>query len=606
MLNLLRWHSLYLKKLTPGSTSSSALIGGDYHFANAKRLLPCSITPALLYRSLGCTAGGAANRNLSYFRVAKAMLMEKRLYTDFLVIGSGVAGLFYALRAAAHGKVLVVTKRSKEQSNTRWAQGGIAGVFSDDDSFEKHVQDTLVAGDGLCHEEIVRMVVEEGPARIRELMEFGARFDRTPEGTFELGREGGHSEHRILHSRDATGAEISRALLQAVEAHPNIQVTEDLFAVDVLTQHHLGRYINRGFPEVTCYGIYALNNATREIHTILAKVTVLAAGGAGNVYASTTNPPVATGDGIAMAYRAMARVANMEFVQFHPTALYDPDAQPAFLITEALRGKGAYLRHPHNKQRFMPKYDKRLELAPRDIVARAIDSEMKNTGTDYVLLDATHLPAETLLKEFPTIYEHCKQKGLDLTREPIPVRPAAHYTCGGIHVEHTGQSSIRRLFAIGECSCTGLHGANRLASNSLLEAIVFAYRAAEAAIELVSQARYEDSLPDWKHTRVHGPEEWVLVSHNRRELQNVMSDYVGIVRSDLRLARAARRVELIHRETEDFYRRTRLSPELCELRNLITCAYLTIKAAQIRKESRGLHFTTDYPDKKPAPFDTLL
>ncbi|MFN7708237.1 MAG: L-aspartate oxidase, partial [Sphingobacteriia bacterium] len=365
-------------------------------------------------------------------------------------------------------------------------------------------------------------------------------------------------------------------------------------------------YINRGYPHIQCYGVYALDVAQNQVVTILSRITVLASGGAGNVYAATTNPEVATGDGVAMALRAKARICNMAFNQFHPTARYDPGVRPAILRTEALRGKGAYLRGGHSRQRFMHKYDPRLELAPRDIVARSIDSEMKHSGLSYVYLDATHLPADELKAEFPTIYETCLGKGLDLTRELIPVRPAAHYQCGGIDVNTHGQSSIGRLYAIGECSHTGLHGANRLASNSLLEAVVYAHRAALHAQGLVDAYLHEEQVPDWNAQNMRNTDEWVLVSHNLAEVQNIMSDYVGIVRSQLRLERAERRIHLIYQETEAFYQRTVLSPELCELRNLIAIAYLIIKSAKVRHESRGLHYTLDYPSKRSIAFNTLL
>jgi L-aspartate oxidase len=526
--------------------------------------------------------------------------------TDFLVIGSGVAGLSFALKAARLGSVLVITKATRDESNTKYAQGGIAGVFSDRDTFEKHVQDTLIAGDGLCREDVVRMVVEHGPDRIRELMEYGARFDRKEDGTLSLGREGGHSENRILHSRDATGFEIERALVEAVMAHPNITVSEHHFAIDLITQHHLGMYVNRGTPGIECFGVYALDVQNRKVIRVLARVTVLASGGAGNVYAATTNPSVTTGDGIAMVYRAMGRVANMEFCQFHPTSLYDPGTRPSFLITEALRGKGAILRSFWDKKPFMEKYDPRKDLAPRDIVARAIDAEMKVSGSQFVWLDATHIAAHELREEFPTIYERCKAKGIDITTDMIPVVPAQHYTVGGVLVDMAGRSSIEHLYACGEVSCSGLHGANRLASNSLLEGIVYAHNIFEAVKESFSLVKFRDDIPDWDDSGVTKTDEWVLISHNQREVQNLMSNYVGIVRSNLRLDRAMRRLGLIYEETEDFYRRTSVSPELCELRNIITCAYLTVKSARIRKESRGLHFTTDYPDKSKVVFDTVL
>ena len=533
--------------------------------------------------------------------------MEQRVHTDYLVIGSGVAGLSFALKAASDGsEVLVITKARREESNTWHAQGGVAGVTAEDDSFERHIEDTLAAGDGLCDPEVVREVVTQGPRRIAELVDWGARFDRGEDGRPDLGREGGHSRDRILHSKDATGREIARALLEAAQAHPNITLTERLFAVDLLTQHHLGLYVNRGHPGIACYGVYALDVETGEPKVILARLTVLATGGAGCVYASTTNPPVATGDGAAMVLRAKGRVANMEFYQFHPTALYEPGASPAFLLTEALRGKGARLLDPKGHKRFMPEHDPRGELAPRDIVARAIDSEMKQKGMEFVYLDARRIDAAALKAEFPTIYEKCLTRGLDLARDLIPVRPAAHYQCGGIEVDRRGRSSINRLYAIGECSCTGLHGANRLASNSLLEAIVYAHNAWEDVRDRVGGFGFEEAIPDWNARDAENMDEWVLVSHNLQEIQSVMSDYVGVVRSDLRLERAARRIDLLYHETEQFYQRTRLNPELCELRNLIACAYLIVKSARVRRESRGLHFTTDYPEKSERVYETLL
>lgn len=528
------------------------------------------------------------------------------LRTDFLVIGSGVAGLSFALKAAQLGKVLILTKANKEEANTSYAQGGIAAVVSNLDTFEKHVADTLDAGDGLCKEDIVRMVVEQGPLRVQELIDYGANFDREADGNLSLGREGGHSEHRILHSKDATGWEIERTLLEAVQNHPNIDMREHFFAVDLLTQHHLGRYVNRGFPNLECFGVYALDIHDNRMVRILSRLTILASGGAGNIYAATTNPSVATGDGIAMVYRAMGRVANMEFAQFHPTSFYEPGVRPAFLITEAMRGAGAKLRTFHSKKRFMHLYDERLELAPRDIVARAIDSEMKKSGTDHVWLDCTEIPAEELKNHFPTIFAHCLERGIDLTQDFIPVVPAQHYTCGGVLVDEAGQTSIQRLFACGEVSCTGLHGANRLASNSLLEGIVYAHSIFEATQDIFYQHDFQESIPAWDEKNVTNTDEWILISHNFREVQNLMSNYVGIVRSNHRLERAMRRINLIYEETEDFYRKTKISPEMCELRNVITCAYLTIKSAMIRKESRGLHFTTDFPEKISLPFDTVL
>jgi L-aspartate oxidase len=526
--------------------------------------------------------------------------------TDFLVIGSGVAGLSFALKAAALGKVLVITKQNKDESNTKYAQGGIAAVVSSMDTFEKHVADTLDAGDGLCNEDVVRMVVETGPLRVQELIDYGANFDRKTDGSLILGREGGHSENRILHSKDATGFEIERALLEAVANHPNITVSEHFFAIDLLTQHHLGRYVNRGTPGIECYGVYALDVHQQQVVRILSRVTVLASGGAGNIYAATTNPAVATGDGIAMVYRAMGRVANMEFAQFHPTSLYEPGVRPAFLITEAMRGAGAILLTKHDRQPFMAKYDARKDLAPRDIVARAIDNEMKLSGSEHVWLDARHIDAAELRGHFPNIMEKCQSKGIDITKDLIPVRPAQHYTCGGVLVDQQGRTSIGRLFGCGEVTSSGLHGANRLASNSLLEGIVYAHNIFEAVRHTWSGYSFQEEIPDWNEKDVINNDEWVLISHNFREVQNLMSDYVGIVRSNLRLDRTARRINLIYEETEDFYRKTKVSPQLCELRNIITCAYLTVKSAKIRKESRGLHYTTDYPDKLQRPYDTVL
>ncbi|MEM6265722.1 MAG: L-aspartate oxidase [Bacteroidota bacterium] len=530
----------------------------------------------------------------------------QRFHSDFLVIGCGVAGLSFALKAARHHKVIVLTKTEARETNTRYAQGGIASVTDSKDSFEQHVADTLDAGAGLCNEEVVRMVVEKGPKCIQELIDYGANFDRNEDGTLMLGREGGHSANRILHSKDATGQEIQRTLLEQVRHHPNIQLLEHFFAIDFLTQHHLGRYVNRGTPGIECYGVYAQDLTTRKVHTFLSRITVLAAGGAGNVYASTTNPVIATGDGIAMAYRAKARVANMEFNQFHPTSFYDPETRPAFLITEALRGKGAVLRHPYTKAEFMGKYDPRGSLAPRDIVARAIDQEMKSSGMEHVYLDATHIPSNELSTEFPTIYKHCLQNGVDITKELIPVRPASHYICGGIQVDMSGLSSLKNLYACGECTCSGLHGANRLASNSLLEGVVFADNIYYATKDMVQDLPLQENVPDWNEKNLVKPEEWVLISHNFREVQNIMSNYVGIVRSNLRLERAARRIDLIYQETEAFYQQVQLSPELCELRNIIAIAYLIVKSASLRHESRGLHYTTDFPEKAEQVWETVL
>ena len=527
---------------------------------------------------------------------------------DFLVIGSGVAGLSFALRAAEHGTVCVVTKKESAESNTNYAQGGIAAVMAPGDDVEAHVQDTLVAGAGLCHEDVVRMVVTEGPERIRDLIDLGAQFDRDPDGDLHLGREGGHSADRIVHAEDMTGREVERALLAAVRRNEAITVLEYHYAVNLLTEHQLGAATEAG-GAVSCFGAYVLDSTTGTVHRVLARATLLAAGGAGQVYQHTTNPTVATGDGIAMAYRARAAVANMEFVQFHPTSLYLPGADfdgRSFLITEAVRGDGGLLTNLAG-ERFMPAYDDREELAPRDVVARAIDDQMKKRGEEHVWLDISHKDPDAVVKHFPNIQETLQRHGLDMTRRPIPVVPAAHYTCGGVVVDPVGQTSIRGLFACGEVTCSGLHGANRLASNSILEALVYAHNAVGPAVDVAASREHEDRVPQWDESNVENPSEWILVSHNREELRRVMQNYVGIVRSQHRLARAARRVNLIHQETEEFYQRTKLSAELCELRNLAAIAHLVVTSAQRRQESRGLHFMADFPETDPAQrHDTLV
>jgi L-aspartate oxidase len=519
-----------------------------------------------------------------------------KYYTDFLVIGSGLAGLSFALKVAKHGKVTVLTKTEVAETNTSYAQGGIAAVTYDPDSYEKHVQDTLTAGDGMCNEEVVRMVVSKASKQIHDLIEWGTEFDKTDAGKFDLAREGGHSEHRILHHKDKTGYEIQRALDTAVKDHPNITILENHFAVDLITQHHLGKLVKRYHTDIECYGAYALNLETRDVLTILAKSTLIATGGIGNLYHVTTNPQIATGDGIAMVYRAKGIVENMEFVQFHPTSLYNPSERPSFLITEALRGHGAILKNTKGKE-FMLKYDYRGSLAPRDIVARAIDNEMKSSGDDYVFLDATEIPSGDLKVHFPNIFDQCLSLDIDITRDMIPVVPAAHYVCGGIKVDVRGRTWIKRLYAAGEASSTGLHGANRLASNSLLEAIVYADKAATDAINIIQNVSIPEDIPDWNETGTSHPEEMVLITQNYKELQQIFSYYVGIVRSNLRLKRALDRLEIIYLETEELYKKSKLSQKLCELRNLINVGYLVIKMAQQRNESRGLHYNIDYPGK---------
>ena len=524
---------------------------------------------------------------------------------DFLVIGSGIAGLSFALKAADHGKVLIVTKSNEDESNTKYAQGGVAVVVDKSDSFDKHIADTLIAGDGLCDKEIVEIVVKEGPERIQEIIDYGTHFDKTGKGDYDLAKEGGHSEHRVLHYKDITGYEIERALLERVHQNPNIEILTHYFAVDLITQHHLGIFVDKSSEDITCFGVYALNSKSGKVERIESRITVMASGGAGHIYASTTNPVIATGDGIAMVYRAKGRVRNMEFMQFHPTALYNPGEYPSFLISEALRGFGAVLRNRKGEE-FMQEYDSRGSLAPRDIVARAIDAEMKRSGDDFVYLDITHRDKKDLLNHFPNIYAKCLSIGIDLTRDYIPVTPAAHYLCGGILVNEYGQSSIRRLYACGECSSTGLHGANRLASNSLLEAAVFAHRIYEHAVSVWREGSAPSGVPDWDDSNTVLSNEDILVTHNLRETQKIMSDYVGIVRSDFRLERALRRLGLLYDETESFYKNTRLSVKLCELRNVIQVAFLVIKSAMLRKESRGLHYTTDYPEHSEEIKDTIF
>jgi L-aspartate oxidase len=518
-----------------------------------------------------------------------------------LIVGSGIAGISFALKAAEKGKVILVSKANLEETNTVYAQGGIAAVTYEPDTIEKHIKDTLICGDGLCNESIVKIVAEEAPAQIRQLIEWGVKFDRTTSGQYDLAREGGHSEHRILHHKDNTGFEIERALVQRARLHKNIEIFENHFAVEIITQHHKGVEVTRRTKNICCYGAYVLDLKTQQVHTFLSKATVMATGGVGNVYLTTTNPHVATGDGIAMVYRAKGIVENMEFVQFHPTSLYHPGERPSFLITEAMRGFGAILKTSDCKE-FMHKYDSRGSLAPRDIVARAIDSEMKLRGEDFVYLDATFLNSKELKIHFPNIYQKCLSIGIDITKDMIPVVPAAHYLCGGIKVDSNGASSIERLYAIGECSCTGLHGANRLASNSLAEAAVFAHRASANALASKANVNLEESVPDWDYEGTTHNEEMILITQSYKEVQHIMSSYVGIVRSNLRLERALARLEILYNETEELYKKSILTQNLCELRNLINVGYLIIKQSQLMRESRGLHYSLDYPKGKGAEF----
>ncbi len=515
---------------------------------------------------------------------------------DYLVIGSGIAGMSFALKAARRGhKVAIICKTTLEEANTYYAQGGVASVTNlEVDDFDKHIHDTMVAGDWLSDPAAVEKVVRNAPSQIRELVGWGVDFDKKADGNFDLHREGGHSEFRILHHADNTGAEIQLSLVKRVRADKNIDIFDHHFAVEIITQHHLGKVVTRRTPDITCYGAYILNEETGKVDKFLARVTVMATGGVGAVYTTTTNPLVATGDGIAMVYRAKGTVKDMEFIQFHPTALYHPGDRPSFLITEAMRGYGAVLRNLDGEE-FMQKYDPRLSLAPRDIVARAIDSEMKLHGTDHVYLDVTHKDPEETKKHFPNIYEKCLSLGIDITKDMIPVAPAAHYLCGGIAVDLNGESSIKRLYAVGECSRTGLHGGNRLASNSLIEAVVYADAAEKHASSVIGGYDFRDDVPDWNDEGTAHPEEMVLITQSEKEVSQIMGYYVGIVRSDLRLKRAWNRLDILYQETEDLFRRSKPSRQLCELRNIINIGYLVMRQALERKESRGLHYTVDYP-----------
>lgn len=518
--------------------------------------------------------------------------------SDFLVIGSGLAGLFFALKASKFGKVILVTKDFIDNTNTSYAQGGIASVMDfENDDFQKHIEDTMVAGDGLCNIDAVKTVVYNAPKVINELIEIGVNFDKIDNEKYDLAREGGHSQHRILHYKDVTGKEIERALVEKIKSNPNIEIKEYHFAIDLITQHHLGAIVTRYYSDIKCFGAYVLDIKNNKIDTFLSKVTFLATGGLGNIYDITTNPTIATGDGIAMAYRAKAIVENMEFVQFHPTALYEKNIRPSFLITEAMRGFGAILRN-HKNEDFMPKYDERGSLAPRDIVARAIDNELKTYGINHVWLDATATNHEALVAHFPNIFEKCLSLGIDIRKDFIPVSPAAHYLCGGVKIDLNARTNIQYLYAAGETACSGLHGANRLASNSLLEAAVFADIAAnDAKDQIVKRTNLFTDLPEWDFKGSKYPEEMILITQEYKELQQIMTNYVGVVRSNLRLHRAMERLDILYKETEELYRRSIPNVKILELRNAINTAYLVIKMAQQRRESRGLHYNLDYPHK---------
>ncbi len=527
-------------------------------------------------------------------------------HVDFLVLGSGVAGLSFALKVAPHGRVAIVTKKKRAESNTNYAQGGIAAVTSREDSVELHVRDTLEAGAGLCREPVVRRIVQEGPARIAELIELGMRFSEReiPRShgakELDLGKEGGHSKRRILHAKDVTGREIESALLAAIAAQPNIQIFEDHFAIDLITSQKLG-YVG----ENRCHGVYVLNKITGLVETFVARNVLLATGGCGKVYLYTTNPDIATGDGVAMAYRAGVPIANMEFIQFHPTCLYHPKAK-SFLISEAVRGEGGVLMTNEGVE-FMEKYHPLKSLAPRDVVARAIDSEMKKSGADHVLLDITHKPAGFIRERFPNIYSTCLQYGIDITKEPIPVVPAAHYQCGGVVTGINGETELPGLYSVGEVACTGLHGANRLASNSLLEALVLAHRAAEHVLaQPAPEVKF--AIPDWQSGHAHNPDELVVVSHNWDEIRRLMWDYVGIVRTNKRLQRAKSRIANLQEEIQGYYWDFIVTSDLLELRNIATVAELIVNSALRRPESRGLHYNLDYPSPNPdwAQRDTIL
>lgn len=531
--------------------------------------------------------------------------------TDVLIIGSGIAGLYSAIKISEFADVVLVTKKEKSESNTNYAQGGIASVLDPNDTFANHIKDTLIAGAGLCNEKTVEILVKEGPGKINELIDIGTGFT-LKDGKLDLVREGGHSFNRIVHAKDLTGKEVERALIEKASKSPNIRIIENTLAIDLITEHNVTGLKHRPISSRHCWGAYVLENESEHVIKVTSRATILATGGIGQVYYHTTNPPIATGDGFAMAYRAGAKMGNMEFIQFHPTSFYDPNpgskSSHSFLISEAVRGFGGILRNSSGEA-FMEKYDIRKELAPRDIVARAIDTEMKKRGDEYVFLDVTHKQKADIIDHFPHIHANCLNKGIDITNEYIPVVPAAHYICGGVYVDEFSRSSLTGLYAVGEVSMTGVHGANRLASNSLLEALVFAQRAADDIKKNMKDFPVcQEEIPDWDDSGTLSADEKVLITHGVRELKQLMSDYVGIVRSNLRLEFASRRINLLYNEIEEFYKITKVFDSLIELRNLVTSGYLIVKSALLRKESRGLHYTLDYPtpDNSKTPEDTLI
>ena len=525
------------------------------------------------------------------------MNASKKIHkSDFLVIGSGIAGLSFALKTAQNFKdatITIITKNEKNECNTKYAQGGISTVWDKTvDSFEQHIEDTLLAGDGICDEKIVKMVVEEAPERLQELIDWGTKFDKTTNGNYSLGREGGHSQDRILHHKDITGAEIERALIEKVEKAENITFLTYHYAIDLITEHQVKKQQTKRQEKITCYGAYVLDEKKSIVKTFSAKVTMLATGGNGQVYSTTTNPVIATGDGIAMAYRAKAEISDMEFIQFHPTALFNPGEYPAFLISEAVRGEGAILRDYYG-ERFMKKYDDREELASRDIVARAIDNELKKSGTPHVYLDCTHLDYKAFKKHFPNITEKCMSLGIDVRKDYIPVSPAQHYICGGVNINKKGKTSLKNLYASGEVTRSGSHGANRLASNSLLEGLVFSNNAYENLKKRFHKIKEPINVPVWNDSGVVKNMEKILITHDRNEVKTIMSNYVGIVRSNERLLRAERRLRVLYEDNKRLYDHSELSTDLCELRNLITTAYLITQFSKNRKENRGGFYSAD-------------